>query len=68
MSKWTPKPKIAVALITAVLVYLVTNVLGVAELSRNWEALINAAAPVIAGYLWPDSPDSGSPGNDAGPQ
>ncbi len=68
MGRWTPKPKIAVALVTAVLVYLVTNVLGVAELSRNWETLINAAAPVIAGYLWPDSSDSESSGDNAGPQ
>ena len=66
MGRWTPKPKIAVALVTAVLVYLVTNVLGVADLSRSWETLINAAAPVIAGYLWPDSSDPGGPGNDGG--
>jgi hypothetical protein len=54
--------------ITAILAYLATSVFGVAELPERWETLINAAAPVIAGYLWPDRADAGSPGNDGGPQ
>lgn len=68
MGRWTPKPKIAVALVTAILAYLVTSVFGVAELPERWETLINAAAPVIAGYLWPDRAATGGPGNDGGPQ
>jgi hypothetical protein len=68
MGRWTPKPKIAVALVTAILVYLATSVLGVAELPEMRETLINAAPPVIAGYLWPERADPGNPGNDGGPQ